>query len=63
MLLSMLSLHKAPHPPSYGHSLQIYAWDRCSAGRNASLKESDTGQRRMQERVGCAEAMESGRSL
>jgi len=28
-------------------NLRIYAWDWCRAGRNATLKEPDTGDRRM----------------
>ena len=37
--------------------LRISTWDRCSAGRNATLKGLDA------RGVGCAEATESGSSL
>lgn len=44
-------------PLLFGQSFQICALDRCSAGRNATLKEPDG------RRVGWAETMESGSYL
>ena len=60
MLVGMLSLsgaHAQLIPFLFRQSLQICAWDRCSAGRIATQKAWDA------RRVRCVEAMESGSSL
>ena len=62
MLLGMLLGMPGPFcaqliPLSFGQSFRIRAWDRCSAGRNTTLKESDA---RM---IGRVKAMENGSYL
>lgn len=55
--LSLSGAHAQLIPFSFRQSLQICAWDRCSAGRIVTQKEWDA------RRVRCAEAMERGGSL